>query len=451
MAIDKKRLKETLVLAWPIILGQMGANLMSFTDTYFVGKIGTPELASAGIANSVFFIISILGMGTVFAVSALSSRHRGEGREDKNNDLKKAVMVVSVAAGIILTLVCWGVSYAIIYFKQAEEVNKLAPGFLRWLAASTLPLLVFIGLKSFLDGLTLTRPGMLITFVGVIINIFLNEALIWGRWGFPELGFEGSAIATLSTRVLMAVTLIIYISKAPNLAIYRRKAYGYISVQVKEIIKLGLPSGLQYFFEIGAFAGAAILMGMISKETSAAHQIAIQIAALTYMVASGIASAGTIQAGHALGAQNKPEIMASAKYVFGIVGIFMAVMAIFFMVTPHFFIGIISNDNKVEEIAVTLMVIAGLFQISDGMQCVGLGLLRGIGDTKWPTIYTLVAYWVIGIPLGYFLGFEMNMGGAGIWYALLLGLSFSAVLMIRRFYRKTALLKWHPHEKNGNP
>ncbi len=442
LSICRKTVRHLLTLAIPIIAGQLGTVMMGFTDTLFIGQLGKVELAASGVANSVFFIVCIIGIGILMATSTLTAMNRGEGNQNRQGGLFRGMEWVSVIAGLVFGGIIWFLGKNFHWFGQAAEVNEVAGHFLMILSFSLVPLFLSIGIKAFCDGCEDTNPGMVIMLAAVGLNALLNWLLIWGHWGFPTLGFEGAAYATLASRVLMALVFYVYIysSKKYKGVIYSllRKGMGKaknIKKEIREILSLGVPSGLQYFFEIGAFSGAAIMMGWLSKDASAAHIIAIQLASVTYMAATGVSAAGSILVGHAFGRGDKKAIHLAGKTALVTILVFMAFNGLLLVLCRHWFIGWFANDLEVVSIASTLLIVAGLFQLSDGLQCVGLGILRGIGDTHFPTYITLFAYWVIGLPGGYLLGFYFGLGPLGVWIALLAGLTFSALLLNIRFFR----------------
>lgn len=421
-------------MSWPIILGQLGTILMGFTDVLFVGKLGHEKIAAAGSANSVYFFISVAGIGVMAAVSALVARYRGEGRDDKVEHVVTSTLWTAIFLGTVFTILVLVFANNYHWFQQPEAVNQLAPGYLRLWAFSTIPLLIAIGLKNFCDGLEYTWVGMVITLAGLGLNCLLNYMLIWGHWGCSAMGFEGSALASLITRIAMAAATIIYIVSAPELRKYLRAKHIMNMSEMWQILKLGLPTGLQYLFEVGAFAGAALLMGNISVASGAAHQVALNLASVTYMVSTGVSAAGSILTGHAFGREHAQDIHKSGKAALWIILIFMALTAAIFVVFNNQLPLMFTQDPEVLSLSATLLLVAALFQLSDGAQCVGLGILRGIGDTKLPTIITLVAYWVIGLPLAWFLGFKTVYGPIGIWAGLSAGLTFSALALNFRFF-----------------
>jgi MATE family multidrug resistance protein len=278
--------------------------------------------------------------------------------------------------------------------------------------------------------------------------VALNYALIFGHFSFPRLGLNGAACATAISRLFMFLAMFAFVRYSHDYKMYRHlKQHEHDSKYLKEIFRVGLPSGLQYFFEVGAFAFAAIMIGWISEYAQAAHQIAINIASVTYMIATGIAAGGSIAVGNAYGRRHRADIILSGKATIWIGGFFMGICALLFVLFDQFIISLYIDDVEVARMAKYLLWIAALFQLSDGIQAVGLGILRGISDTKIPTAITIVAYWVIGIPVGYYMGFKMTWSLYGVWVALLLGLTFSALALTIRFIRLSKRVDLDYHSK----
>jgi MATE family multidrug resistance protein len=294
-----------------------------------------------------------------------------------------------------------------------------------------------MAIKQFSDGLSHTRVSMIVTIAGLLLNVFLNWVFIFGKLGFPALGLNGAGIATLVVRIFMSVAMLAYIFRAKLFSAYiisPPAGYSFFPL-IKKITKLGLPGGMQLFFEVGAFSGAAVIAGWLGTIPLAAHQIAINLASITYMVAAGISSAGAIRVGQAVGIGNQAKIVRAGTVSIVLAVAFMAVACLVFLTLNYTLVRLYIQDQEVVTLAASLLIIGGFFQLSDGVQVVGLGILRGIEDVNMPTIIALFAYWVIGLPLGYVLGFTFGMNIQGIWLGLLTGLTVSAILLTIRFYK----------------
>jgi MATE family multidrug resistance protein len=430
-----------LSLSWPIIIGQLGIVLMGVVDTLMIGKIDATNLAAAGLANAIYYLITILGLGTLMAVSPLIAKAKAENNLEECINYFKAAVLVALTLFVFIFAVNVLLSNNLDWFKQDDNVKPLAKEFLILLNYSTLPLLLFLAVKQFSDGLSITRPAAVITVIALAINILINYAFIYGNWGMPALGLVGAGWATIIARVFMFVTMLIYLLTHQQYKPYLVKTQAKIKAQYLAILKVGLPSGFQYFFEVGAFATAAIIIGWIGKSEQAAHTLAINLASLTYMVATGISAGTGIAVGDAFGRKNRVDMVFAGKSGILLGGIFMSICAILLTVFNQFIVEISVNDTEVQRITAGLLFIAAMFQLSDGVQAVSLGALRGLSDTKTPTLITIIAYWVIGIPVGYYMAFSLNLGLYGIWYGLSIGLTFSAILLSIRFVKEAKTMK----------
>ena len=425
-------------LSYPIIIGQLGIVLMGVVDIVMIGKLGATHLAAASLANAIYFLISILGIGTLTAVSPIVAKAQGANKPEDCGVLFRQGLIAAILLSIFISIVVYILTINIHIFQQNVEVEKLTITFLHAINIGTLPLMLFLAAKQFSDGLSFTFPSAVITIVALVINAFLNWALIFGNWGFPRLELFGSGLATSISRVFMAICMISFVlidkRYKQYLAVLKsNKAIDFL----KEIFVVGLPSGMQYFFEVGAFAFAAIMIGWINEKALASHQIAINIASITYMIATGISAGGSIAVGNAVGRKSHSDIIKSGRAALLMGVTFMAVCAIIFAIFNHFIVSLYVHDVEVEYMAANLLIIAAFFQLSDGLQCVALGVLRGLEDTKVPTIITIVAYWVIGIPIGYYLCFHTSYSLYGVWIALSIGLTFSAIMLLARFMKES--------------
>jgi MATE family multidrug resistance protein len=346
---------------------------------------------------------------------------------------------LSALAGLVLAGLGQLVPLLMRHLGQSPEVVALAAPWVRVISLSLLPLMIFQGFREFAEGLGLTRQAMWLSVLANVVNAALCYALVFGNWGAPRMGLMGSAWATLIARVLMAALMAAYVLLARPLREYRaavRRRWPD-GATLRRLFDVGAPIGVQMAFEVGAFAASAIMIGWLGAATLAAHQVAINLASITYMAASGIAAAATIRVGNLQGAGRRAEARQAgfAAYVLGFG--FMGLMAGLFICTRHLLPHLYSHDPVVVAQAATLLLIAALFQVSDGLQVVGLGALRGLEDVKVPSVVALLAYWAMALPLGYFLGFKLHLGAPGVWVGLLVGLSIVAVVLLLRFRRET--------------
>jgi MATE family multidrug resistance protein len=430
---------DTIKLSYPVIIGQAGLMMMGIVDNILVGGLGASPLAAVSVSNSLFNLIFIPGIGICTAVTPLTAIAVGAGKKNECGSIFSQGHIVTLITSIILMLVIWFAADFYYLLHQPPEVVKFALPYTKILALSMVPVLIFQTNMQFIEGLSVMRPAMVITLSANIINGLVGWILIYGKFGMPRLGLNGAGVATFSSRLFMALTITIYIFssskfKELNLSLRIKKLNYSI---IKKILSLGIPSAVQYFFEVGAFSTAAVMVGWLGVAQLASHQIALNLASISFMCTLGISTAGSIRVSNGVGRRDIPEIRRA-----GFTAIFLGVslMACFGLVfiifrnnLPAFYV----KDPSVISIASSLLVIAALFQIFDGTQAVGIGILRGLTDVKGPTLITFVAYWIIGLPVGYYLGFGFNLGVQGVWIGLMAGLITSAVLLTLRFNHKS--------------
>jgi len=430
----RQDLRETIHLSVPIIIAQLGLVLMGVIDTIMVGRIGASALAASGVSSSVFFLIAVVGTGALSMVSPLVAGSRSKkGKIESPGNLLKSAQIAGLIIGLVTVLVLIVLAFNFHWFQQEKAVEELAAPFLLILALSVFPMYYFWAGKQFTDGMGDVRISMLITLAGLVANIFLNWIFIFGNFGIPAMGLNGAGIGTLLARIIMAVLTYGVIHSSGRFQEFLEHTRVRKKLVMK-IFRLGIPSGMQYFFEVAAFSGAAILAGWISVASLAAHQIAINLASITYMIAAGFSAAGAIRVGNARGTQNSSAVVKAGTAAIMLSFLYMSIMALIFISFRQFLVAFYIDDVEVASIASGLLVIAAFFQLSDGVQVAGLGILRGVYDVYFPTAITLFAYWIVGIPLGYYLSDSQAMGVEGIWYGLLIGLTFSAILLVLRFY-----------------
>ena len=435
----RPHLRPTALLAFPVVLSQLGHVLVGFVDSVLVGRTGTVPLAAVSLGVSSTMVLLILGIG--LSMGSVPLVAAADGRRDLPalGRLLASSLWLSAAAGLLLAGLGQLLPPLLPRLGQTPEVAALAGPWVRVISWSLLPLMVFQGFREFAEGLGLTRQAMWLSVLANVVNAALCYALVFGEWGAPRMGLMGSAWATLIARVLMAALMGAYVLSAARLRPYRdATAWWPDGPTLRRLLGVGAPIGVQMAFEVGAFAASAIMIGWLGAAALAAHQVAINLASITYMAASGIAAAATIRVGRLRGAGDGPGARQAgfAAYVLGFG--FMGAMAVLFVLARHAAPYLYSNDPGVVGPAATLLLIAAGFQISDGIQVVGLGALRGLEDVKVPSVVALLAYWAVALPLGYVLGFRLQLGAPGVWLGLLVGLSIVAVALLLRFRRETA-------------
>ncbi|ASU34644.1 MATE family efflux transporter [Mucilaginibacter xinganensis] len=433
----KNHYRDNLHLAIPVVISQVGHTLVQTSDSIIVGHFaGTVSLAAVSLANSVFIIVLVIGIGISYGSTPLIAQLNGRNDYDECGKLLSNSLFLNVVTGIVLFLLTILASTLVLgHLDQTPEVARQARPFLILLGLSIIPMLIFNTFKQFAEGLGFTKQAMLISIWGNLLNICLGITFVKGFFGITPMGIQGVGYSTLIDRCVMAIVMGVYLFKSARFEKYIKS---FVLSRISrsrcfQILKIGAPVALQYTFEIGAFSGAAILIGTIGYNEQAAHQVAINLASITYMMSSGLSAAAAIKSGNHFGAKEHENLRYSAISSYHIVLVFMFATACVFMLGNHILPWMYTSDKIVISIAAQLLIIAALFQLFDGTQVVGLGILRGMGDVNIPTVITFIAYWVIGLPVGYILGIIFHLGVNGIWYGLTLGLMTSAILLFFRF------------------
>lgn len=433
---------STIKLAVPIIIGELAQMSLHIIDSAMVGAISYKQLAATALVISAMNIPFVLGIGMTISVSQMVSM--AHGRRDSglvSHYLFNGFILCAITAVIISLGMVFGRNI-LHHLGQDPDVVSLALPFMELIGYSIIPMLLFMTLKQFTDGLEYTRTAMALSLCAIPINVFLNWLLIYGNLGFPRLELVGAGYATLITRTIIFIILAIVVLRH---ATFRRyiavsKTQWYLKLKtMRELLYIGIPSSLQIGMEAGAFAVSGIIIGTMGAVSQAAHQVALSCAAFTFMVSMGLSQAGSIRVSNAFGRNDWPKISAIGKSTLVtalLYGVFCAIMFIALRnVLPVFFNG----NPLVVELAALLLLYAAVFQISDSTQAIGAGLLRGIKDVKVPTYLVAISYWVVGLPSGYFFGFTMKMGAAGMWLGFIVGLTLAAVLLSWRFLKSTKL------------
>ena len=436
----KDHLLKNLSLSFPIMISQLGHITVGVFDSLMIGKVSVSQLAAVSLATSIFSFILLFCIGLSYGITPLiSSSDRGK---KYVSSILYNGMLVNVISSILLVSFVILTKHLLSYLGQDEEVLFHTYSYLDIICISLIPLILFQTFKQFIEGLGFTKPSMYISVISNVINVVLNAVLIFGLFGFPRLEIIGAAYATLISRVIMFLLILIYCLNDRRFSKYILKTKFLVNLNhIKDIFRIGFASGLQYIFEVGAFSVATVMTGSIGAIHLAAHQIALNLASISYMIASGIGSASMISLSYYDGKRNFEDMRRSGFASFLLVFILMIVSAMVFIIFRNYLPVFYVDDSSVINIASTLLIIAGLFQISDGIQAVGLGILRGIRDIKKPTIVTFISYWIISIPLSYFLGIEYGYGVYGIWIGLSVGLTLAAIFHVTRFNYLTFVKK----------
>lgn len=436
----KQEASQTLKLAFPIIVGELAQMALHLIDTAMVGAISYKQLAAAALVINTMNIPFVFGIGMTISVSQMVSMANGKrDAQQVSHYLYNGFILCAVAAiGISLSLV-FGKNI-LFHLGQDPEVVKLALPFMELMGMSIIPMLLFMTLKQFADGLEYTRTAMFLSLAGMPVNIFINWLLIYGNWGFPRLELIGAGWGTLITRTLMFIALAVVILKHHHFSKYiavRKNQWILKMNTMRELLHIGVPSSLQIGMEAAAFAVSGILIGTLGAVSQAAHQIALSCASFTFMVSMGLAQAGSIRVSNAFGRKDWPKLTIIGRSTIITALIYGIICAVAFVLLKNILPKAFNDNPEVLALTSILILYAAIFQISDSTQAISAGLLRGIKDVKVPTLLIGVAYWVIGIPLGYTLAFHLKMGAVGMWVGLITGLTFASLFLIARFHKMT--------------
>lgn len=438
-------------LAAPVMLGMLGHTFVAFVDNIMVGQLGTAELAAVSLGNSFMFIAMSIGIGFSTAITPLIAEADSSDNLEQARSAYKNGLFLCTTLGVLLFLAVFFAKPLMHLMEQPKEVVALAIPYLDLVAFSLIPLIIFQAIKQFSDGMSMTRYPMYATLLANIVNITLNYVLIFGKLGFPEMGIVGAAYGTLASRIIMVIYLWLLLkNKARSKRIISDLKFFVLDIlMIKKIINLGSLSAMQMFFEVAIFTAAIWLSGLLGKNPQAANQIALNLSSMTFMVAMGLSVASMIRVGNQKGLQNFKELRRIAFSIFFLGLILATVFAILFFVfhkiMPTIYVDLddklnYADNMEVISIASKLLIAAAFFQISDSIQVVVLGALRGLQDVKIPTILTFISYWCVGFPVSYFLGKEEMYGSFGIWLGLLAGLTTASILLFIRFNRLTLRL-----------
>ena len=436
--------KKTILLAGPVIGSQLAQMSMGFVDTVMVGRLGPEALAGVALGNTLFFFLLIVCMGVINAVAPLVSQAYGANEHDPVERSVRQGMVVGFLLAIPCSLIIWNIGSVLLAMGQEPGTVFLSQGYLRAIVWGFLPFLFFGALRGMVEGISRPLPVTIITVLGLSLNVLANYVLMFGKWGFPELGVIGTGWASAIVYWFMFSSLLIITRSVNPFKSYKVIKYsGWIDLRyLKEVVRIGWPIGISHGVESGLFSVTALLIGLLGTASLAAHQIAIQCAAYTFMVPMGIGIAASVRVGQETGRKD-PEAAQRAGFIaIGLATLFMAITAVLFWTIPNRIIGIyIDTQNpqntEVVQIAVVLLSVAAVFQVFDGVQVASAGALRGLKDTKIPMVINVISYWVVGLGGGLLIGFQLDRGAVGLWWGLVVGLAAAAFLLSWRFRRTT--------------
>jgi multidrug resistance protein, MATE family len=431
--------RRTLVLAGPIIIGQVSQMLMGVTDAVMIGQVGKVPLAASAFAGSLFGFFFMVVVGLMIPISILVSRAHGGGDEAEASEWMKHGVVLATIAGVAGILVMLGLGTQLHRFGQPEEVLAVVQPYYTIIMVSVLPTIWFQVLRQFGESLERPLMPMIILLAGVALNVLLNWIFIYGNWGAPAMGLTGAGWATLISRFIGVFVILAWITQSGHFKAAWPQHWwgGYVWRRFKRLLGLGVPIAFSLSFEAGAFGAAAIMMGWFGSTALAAHQIAITCAALTFMFPLGLAMAVGMRVGRAVGEGRLTALRAignSSQYISATV---MGTFALLFVFAGEPLANAFVNEPEVIALAAKLLIVAALFQLADGGQVVAAAALRGLTDVKVPTAITALAYWGFALPTAWWFGFRLDWGPIGIWYGLAAGLTVAAVALTYRFMRMT--------------
>jgi MATE family multidrug resistance protein len=430
-----KEFSTNLKIAYPVMLGQLGHVLVALADNLMVGQLGAAELAAVSLGNSLIFIALSLGIGFSFAITPLIAEADGANDIDAGRDYFQHGVIMCTLNGILLFFLLLLAKPILYALNQPPEVVALAIPYMEIVAFSLIPLMTFQAFKQFADGLSQTKYAMYATLVSNIVNIIFNYLLIYGFWIFPRLELEGAAIGTLISRFFMLWFLWLILKRKTKFAQYFTTfKRDHLNKNVfKRLFALGFPTALQMFFEVAIFTATIFLAGILGTNPQAANQIALNLSSMTFMIAVGLGVTATIRVGNQKGMHNFKELRRIALSTFLLIFIIQSIFALMFILTKDILPTFYLDNVEVIVLASQLLIVSAIFQLSDGIQVVVLGALRGLQDVKVPTIICFIAYWIIGFPISYYFGKAEQLGSMGIWLGLLAGLTASAIMLYIRF------------------
>ncbi|SPH17042.1 Multidrug resistance protein NorM [Defluviimonas aquaemixtae] len=439
----RAHVRALLVLGLPLVGSNLAQMILHVTDTVMLGWYGVEALASVVLGASTFFILFILGAGYSIAVAGMVASALGRGDETQVRRDTRMTMWHSILFGVVVLPILWWSGPILVLLGQDPALAALAQDYLRIAGFGMIPALLLNTLKSYLSALERTQIVLWATLSGAVVNVVLNWMLIFGNWGAPELGVRGAAIATLVTQVATMAILMVYAAQKPELARFHlfQRFWRPDWPAFAQVWRLGWPVGLTGLAEGGLFNASALMMGWVGTIQLAAHGIALEVAALAFMVHLGLSSAATVRAGRAEGERDLRKLRDGAVTAIALSMVFGLVVVAVFLTLPGPIVGLFLDETKpgtdaILAFGVVLLAVAALFQMFDAAQVMALGLLRGVQDTQGPLWISAVSYWIIGIPASYVMAFPMGLGGVGLWLGLTIGLAVAAVLLTWRFWAR---------------
>lgn len=427
--------KRNLAVAVPVMLTQAGQITVHMADNIMVGHLGTTELASVSFANSIYILGMVFGIGFTQGLTPHVGQTFGKGDHSSVSALLKNSLILNLSVSLLLTMVMFGVGTLMGYMGQTEAVVSNGREYYNIILFGLVPFLMFFGLRQFSEGIGITKYAMYITLFANFLNILLNWILIYGHMGFEAMGIKGAATATFISRVVMLTLFVI--------VMFRNECYNkYLKLirwplvdlsRAKMVLKTSVPLSFQNLVEITAFSMSAVMIGWLGETQLASHQIAMSMSSFSFMLALGVGAAATIRVSHQLGYGDFRSMRIAGFAAIHLSVFLMALCGLAYIIFREQIPYIFSEDPAVRSLAATLLIVSALFQIFDATQLASLACLRALADVKVPLVLSIISYYLISLPMGYFCGFILGFGTVGVWVGLLAGLGFAAVLFLLRF------------------
>ena len=447
MEAVRRELMPTLRLAWPVIIAELGWMLMGVVDTLMVGRVAPEAIGAVGLGSILYFSAAIFGMGLLLGLDTFVSQAYGAGNLRECHRWLRDGVHLAVLATPPLMAITFGMVAAIPVIGLHPDVQVLTAPYVTIVAWGSLPLLLYAAFRRYLQALGLVWPVMVTLVVANLVNAFANWVLIYGNLGMPAMGVAGAAWATNLGRVFMAASLLVVILRHEHAHRVGLFDVPFLKVEwdrIARLFRLGAPAATQLTAEVGVFGAVAALAGRIDPISLAAHQVALNLASVTFMVPLGLASAGAVRVGHAIGRRSVDGAASAGGAVIALALGFMSVSALLFIIFADPLVRLFTNDPAVVAIGVVLMQVAAAFQLFDGLQVVTTGALRGLGDTRTPMFTNLVGHWLIALPIAAIGGFTLGYGVVGLWSGLCVGLTLVGLFLLSVWRRRISDLRRHP-------
>jgi multidrug resistance protein, MATE family len=428
----KFELRRLFALAFPLALAEAGTQVMSVVDMAVVGRLGGRELAAVGLGNAVYFGVAVFGLGLMLGVDPLISQAVGARDFARSRRIMWQGIWLALITAAVLTIVLLCGPLLLRAIRIEPGIVEPASIFLLIRVIGLAPWLMFFVVRAYLQAHHVTRPMVVSMITANVINLILDIILVFGFGPIPPLGVAGAAISTSTCQFLQLGIVAYAVARVPVGGEISRR---WNSDEIRHALRVGLPTALQVTAEVGIFALVALLAGRMGTVDLAAHQLVITLASFTFTIALGVATAGSVRVGLAVGARDPVATRRAGHAAFIGAGLVMSVSALLFISIPSLLARMLTNQQNVIAAAIPLFFVAGLFQLSDGLQAAGIGALRGAADTRFAFFSNLFGYWIVGLPTSLLLGFRLKMGVVGLWWGFVAGLTTVAVLVFLRFQR----------------